>query len=259
MTIHFSCTMCGRCCHGLRLPVGVDEAIAWLRDGGTVQLFCEAIPWPEDPPADNQLAWYKHRRSFAALSGQLPVRVIVSLMATFEGACPNLQSDMRCGIYERRPRACRVYPAEVNPFIALDRAGKLCPPEAWHTDEVLQKADGEWSDPEVAGAIAGMREADAHDAVVKARLCTILAISMSGLSNEGIVIHSPARERLLAALDSARAGGHANDTPASGWQIVSDRKGTLELLRSAGTASLTGASLEATGASYLGFLPGDLA
>jgi Fe-S-cluster containining protein len=252
MTINFSCTMCGRCCHGLRLPVGVDEATAWLRDGGEVQLFCEAIPWPEDPPADNQLAWYKRRRSFGAMSGQLPVRVIVSLMATFEGACPNLQPDMRCGIYERRPRACRVYPAEVNPFISLDRAGKLCPPEAWQSSAVLQQDDGQWNDPEVAGAIVGMREADGRDAQIKARLCAILGISTSGLSNEGVVIHAPARDRLLAALDAAR--GDVDDDAVSAWQVVSNRKGTLELLRSAGTVSLPATSLQDAGATYLGFL-----
>ncbi|WP_338000302.1 hypothetical protein [Burkholderia gladioli] len=44
MTVHFSCTMCGRCCHDLRLPLSIDEALAWLARGGEVQLFCDAIP-----------------------------------------------------------------------------------------------------------------------------------------------------------------------------------------------------------------------
>lgn len=249
--------MCGRCCHGLRLPVGVDEAIAWLGNGGKVQVFCEAIPWPEEPPAENLLAVYKRRRSFAAKSGQLPVRVIVSLMAAFEGACPNLRSDLRCGIYESRPRACRVYPAEVNPFIALDRAGKLCPPEAWASDAVLQDEAGEWSDPDVAKAIVGMREADARDAAIKAELCVILGIATGGLSNEGVVIHTPEPERLLAALESATVGAFAESDTSSEWQIVSHRKGTLELLRSAGTASLPAASLDTAVSNYLGFVPAD--
>jgi Fe-S-cluster containining protein len=257
MTIHFSCTMCGRCCHGLRLPVGVDEAIAWLRDGGKVDVFCEAIPWPEAPPVDNLPAWYKHRRSFAATSGQLPLRVIVSFMATFEGACPNLQSDMRCGIYARRPRACRVYPAEVNPFIELDRAAKLCPPEAWQADAVLRNGDGAWNDADIAEAIVGMRDADARDAGVKARVCAILDISTSGLSNEGVVIHAPGRERLLAALEAARATADAAEPADAGWRIVSNRQGTLDLLRSAGTASLAASAFETADASYLGFLPAD--
>ena len=257
MTIHFSCTMCGRCCHGLRLPIGVEEAIAWLRDGGDVQLFCEAIPWPEEPPADNHLAWYKRRRSFAATSGQLPVRVIVSLMAAFDGACPNLQPDMRCGIYERRPRACRVYPAEVNPFFALDREAKLCPPEAWRTQDVLQNEDGEWADADVARSIAGMREADGRDAEVKARLCAILGISSSGLSNEGVVVHVPDRARLLSALEEATSVSHGDDTLATAWHVVSHRRATLGLLRSAGTASLPASDLQGTAASFMGFVAGD--
>jgi Fe-S-cluster containining protein len=256
MTIHFSCTMCGRCCHGLRLPVGVEEAVAWLRDGGDVQLFCEAIPWPEEPPADNHLAWYKRRRSFAATSGELPVRVIVSLMAIFEGACPNLQPDFRCGIYERRPRACRVYPAEVNPFFALDRDTKLCPPEAWRTQEVLQGDDGQWKDAEVAGAIVGMREADARDASVKARLCAILGISSSGLANEGVVVHAPVGEDLLAALEQAVLSADG-DAASTTWHVVSHRRATLDLLQSAGTAPLPASALNGSQASFMGFVAGD--
>jgi Fe-S-cluster containining protein len=247
--------MCGRCCHGLRLPIGVDEAVAWLRDGGGVQLFCEAIPWPEEPAADNHLAWYKRRRSFAATSGQLPVRVIVSLMAVFEGACPNLQADMRCGIYERRPRACRVYPAEVNPFFVLDRESKLCPPEAWQTLEVLQGDDGEWTDAEVARSIVGMREADARDAVVKARLCGILGIDASGLSNEGVVVHTPEPGRFLTALEEATAAD--SDAVATTWHVVSHRRATLDLLRSAGTSSLPASELQGPSASFMGFVAGD--
>jgi Fe-S-cluster containining protein len=258
MTIHFSCTMCGRCCHGLRLPVSVDEAMAWLEDGGRVELFCEAIPWPEEPSADNLPAWYKRRRSFAASSGQLPLRVIVSLMATFEGACPNLRSDMSCGIYARRPRACRVYPAEVNPFVALDTEAKQCPPEAWKGGPVLRNDEGEWTDPDLARAIVGMRDADARDAEIKARACAILDIATSGLSNEGVVIHAPTRERLLAALETARTAVDVAEH-ARAWRIVSNRQGTLDLLSSAGTASLASFALDDVDASYLGFLPAEFA
>ena len=49
MTLHFSCTMCGRCCRDLRVPLGLSEVLDWLRDGGEVQLLCEAIPWLVEP------------------------------------------------------------------------------------------------------------------------------------------------------------------------------------------------------------------
>jgi hypothetical protein len=53
MDIDFDCTMCGKCCHDLRLPLTVTEAIAWLERGNDVQILCEALPWPEEPPAEN--------------------------------------------------------------------------------------------------------------------------------------------------------------------------------------------------------------
>jgi hypothetical protein len=50
-------------------------------------------------PADDQKAAHRKRRSFAALSGSMPTRVVVILAANLAGACPNLMADMRCGIY----------------------------------------------------------------------------------------------------------------------------------------------------------------
>jgi Fe-S-cluster containining protein len=255
MKIPFSCTMCGRCCHGLRLPLGIAEAAAWLEDGGEVELFCEAIPWPGEPAPDNQLAAHKRRRSFAATSGDLPIRVIVSLMATFAGACPNLLPDMRCGIYERRPRACRVYPAELNPFFTLDRAAKLCPPEAWETDSLLYDEQGAVVDSEVAQAAIGMREADAAEAESKARLCAMLGIGVAGLSNESMVIHAPGRERLAAALAGLRDGVAADD--AGDWQLASHRQQTLGLLASASSRSVAASALGDGGVTFLGLVPAD--
>ena len=48
------------------------------------------------------------------MSGSLPTRVVVILTGAYEGPCPNLQPDMRCGIYEQRPLVCRIYPAEIK-------------------------------------------------------------------------------------------------------------------------------------------------
>lgn len=233
MTLHFSCTMCGRCCHGLRLPLSLAEAAAWLDDGGDVEVFCEAIPWPEDPPADHGPAWHKRKRSFLAQSGHLPVRVIVSLVATFAGACPNLRDDMGCGIYERRPTACRVYPAEVNPFIAVDPSLKLCPPEAWQASAVLQDEEGHWVDPEVAGAVVRRRADDYAEASARARLCTLLGIREAGLSNEGLLAWSPARVRLREVLQAVAETSNPSADDGD-WVLVSHRLRTMWLLESAG-------------------------
>ena len=89
-----------------------------------MQVILEAIPWLEEFPSDDQQAAHRRRRSFAAMSGRLPVRIVVILAADISGACPNLKHDLRCGIYERRPLVCRIYPAEINPFI-LTKDGKV--------------------------------------------------------------------------------------------------------------------------------------
>jgi Fe-S-cluster containining protein len=233
MPLHFSCTLCGRCCHGLRLPLGLAEARTWLSEGGTVELFCEAIPWPQEMPADDGVAQHKRKRSFPAASGSLPVRVIVSLLASFAGACPNLRTDMTCGIYERRPMACRIYPAEVNPFISVDPGQKLCPPEAWEADTPLQTDTGDWADTAMAEAVDRRRGSDYIEAEAKGRLCELLGIHAAGLTNEGVVTYTPERSHFLAALDAVSAGA-VRATDRLPWIMVSHRDRTLALLESAG-------------------------
>lgn len=253
MTLHFSCTMCGRCCHGLRLPLSMAEAQAWLENGGDVEVFCEAIPWPEEPPADNGPAWHKRKRSFLARSGHLPVRVIVTLVASFAGACPNLRADMGCGIYERRPTACRVYPAEVNPFISVDPAMKLCPPEAWHAPEVLQDDEGRWADPVVAGAVIKRREDDYAEAETRARLCALLGMHEAGLSNEGVLVYAPARAHLQQVL---QAVAETSNSPADehDWVLVSHRLRTMWLLESAGARAMQAVDIAGAERRFVSFV-----
>ena len=102
MDFHFNCTRCGRCCRNLKLPLTASEAMAWLAEGHALQLICEAMPALEEPAVKDPKAAHRHRRSFEALSGSLPTRVIVMLVANLAGQCPNLRTDMRCGIYDRR-------------------------------------------------------------------------------------------------------------------------------------------------------------
>jgi Fe-S-cluster containining protein len=259
MPLHFSCTLCGRCCHNLRLPLGLAEARNWLRQGGDVELFCEAIPWPQELPVEDLVAQHKRKRSFPAMSGTLPVRVIVSLLATFVGACPNLQSDMTCGIYERRPMACRIYPAEVNPFLAVDPAQKLCPPEAWESADVLQTDAGEWVDATVAEAVQSRRGSEYREAAAKARLCVVLGIAAAGLTNEGVVTYKPDRSRFVEALDmletlDAAAAVAPTQPDLLTWTMVSHRQQTLGLLRSAGARLMDSAALTDDGQGFIAFV-----
>ena len=41
--IHYQCTQCGKCCHGLKIPLTVAESLSWLEDGNDVQIVCEAL------------------------------------------------------------------------------------------------------------------------------------------------------------------------------------------------------------------------
>lgn len=254
MDIDFECTMCGKCCHDLRLPLTFTEAIAWLERGDLVQLLCEALPWPEEPPPDNLFAAHKRRRSFAADSGSLPARIIVILTGAYAGPCPNLRADSGCNIYDERPLVCRIYPAEINPFTALSPADKACPPEAWAPGKPQLLRGGVLVDAGTIELIARSRNADAHDAPLKQQLCSRLGIDQAALSNEGFVAHTPDQKALLAALREVAADSDfsAPSTPSS-WQFVSNRRATVDTLVSVGARSTLVDRTGASAVEYLGF------
>ena len=254
MDINFECTMCGKCCHDLKLPLSVDEAVIWLERGGNVQFLCEAVPWPDEPPADNLQAQHKRRRSFAASSGELPVRVVVVLAASFEGACPHLQANLSCGVYEQRPTVCRIYPAEINPFIELKPEQKECPPEAWGSDKPLLMSAHRVVDPETFALIAKSRAADVSDAPAKARACADLAIDAAALANEGLVVYSPPVDLAIAALKRARENRDADDEVVH-WKVVSNRRETVDTLTSIGAMGVHYVKADAPAFDYLGFFP----
>jgi Fe-S-cluster containining protein len=259
MTIHFSCTSCGKCCHDLRLPLGVDEAVDWLRRGGNIQVLVEAIAWPVEPPEGDLQAQAKRGRSFPAYSGRLPIRVAVTLAASFAGACPYLRGDMRCGAYEARPRVCRIYPAVVNRFLPLDPARKLCPPEAWTSDKSIYWMQGRAADAETVKSIQDARAADAADVGAKARLCALLAYGSAALANEGFVVYSPGAEQALAALETAMAPTTSTLQWADRqWSLLSNRKETVSTLSSIGARWKPVIGNAAGSFEYLGFFASDM-
>jgi len=204
MELHFGCTQCGKCCRDTKVPLSVAEAVEWLNRGDEVQLLCEASPWPEALDGDSRAAHFK-RRSFAVMSGSMPTRVVVMLVANVVGACPNLLSDMRCGIYEDRPLVCRIYPAEINPFVALKRENKECPPEAWTEDLPLLQRGGVLTDNVISRDIEKSRAADIFDAELKGRLCRALNVAHAALVHEAVLVYSPNTQTLLSALSSTIA------------------------------------------------------
>lgn len=254
MDIDFECTSCGKCCHDLRLPLTVAEALAWIDRGDEVQVLCEGLPWPEEPAAaDLQLA-HKRRRSFATHSGALPARVVTILAGAFVGPCPNLGSDSLCGIYADRPLVCRIYPAEINPFIEMQPASKQCPPEAWTPGRPPLMRAGRLVDATMLALIEASRAADARDVDVKQRVCAALGIDAAALSNEGFAVYSPSPVALHAALSGARDDANRAGETLPGWRFVSNRRASVEVLRSVGAVAeyVERAPEDATFA-YLGF------
>jgi Fe-S-cluster containining protein len=253
MDIDFECTMCGKCCHDLRLPLTATEAVEWLQRGGQLQIICEALPWPVEPPPDNLQLAHKRRRSFAAMSGSLPVRIVVILAGTYVGPCPNLLADMRCAIYEERPLVCRIYPAEINPFTELVPANKGCPPEAWTPGLPSLARAGRLVDADMLALIQRSHEADANDLPLKQQLCARLGIDQAALTNEGFVVHSPDQAGLLAALLDMRDEPAAASPVLPSWQVMSNRRATVDTLVSVDAHSALVDASHATAFEYLGY------
>ena len=253
MNTHFQCTKCGNCCRKLKLPLSVAEAVAWLEDGNDVQVLCEAIPWPGELPASNLVAAYKRERSFAALSGSLPLRVIVTLVAPLDDACPNLQDDLNCAIYERRPNVCRTYPAEINPFLQLLPAQKLCPPEAWTPAAGSFHNEAGYIDPMLRRYIQSIRDSDVGDVSIKEAVCSRLRIDATAMANEGYVMHAPDRASLLAALTDGAGLPLPDPKP---WRFVSDRAETVGALVEAGSDCSLAADMDGSAVKYLSLFAG---
>ena len=206
---------------------------------------------------DNAFAAYKRVRSSAALSGSLPVRITVMLTATHAGPCPNLGDDMRCAIYDARPLVCRIYPAEVNPFVPLVPDGKQCTPDAWQQAPFVR--GGTIVDADTRENIARSRAASEAETPLRARLCAMLGIDTAAVANEGFAVHAPPAAALLAALTALTAQRAAESAPASAdaaiaWTLVSNRTSTLDALVSVGAAAQRAGSANPH-ASYLGFHP----
>jgi hypothetical protein len=182
----------------------------------------------------------------------MPTRVVVMLVANVVGGCPNLLSDMRCGIYEDRPLVCRIYPAEINPFIALKRENKACPPEAWAKGQPLLQRGQVLMDNVISHDIEMSRAADVLDARVKRRLCLALSLTHTALVHEAVLVYAPTAQTLLSALSFATAADFGQE-PATDWCFISDQQETLESLANGGGIALHLRDAEAASFQYLGF------
>ena len=125
--LRFACTQCGACCN--RSPeVALSEAAA-LADAFVFRLMFRLyeLPrkWAPDPAAPSGEEFYETKRLLAAfaarkyaaktkLGGKTVettryVTISALTLGSGSGACAALR-DGRCGIYDRRPLACRTVP-----------------------------------------------------------------------------------------------------------------------------------------------------
>jgi len=251
--LHFDCTMCGRCCRDLHLPLTIAETLVWLGDGHEVEVLCAAMPWPVEPPAEHIESAYRRARSFAAHSGSLRLRISVILAANLVGACPNLGSDLRCRIHARRPLVCRIYPYEINPFVAVRTADKACPPEAWVADGSLLQTDCGIVSETLQADVQAARQAALDGVGARLHLCETLGLHTAAVANEGYVIHrieglalgAALRRSLMSSAEDATRPQDAQHAPERHWDLVSDRPLTLDALAAVGAAGLPGPGGEA--------------
>lgn len=198
--VNFNCVGCGACCRGRYVPLTLDEASAWLRRGHRVSILLEAFAIDQEP---GDLARYQHNASRGARvrSGDLDICVIAIFVADAISGCPNLGEGNACQIYEQRPLVCRIYPMEVNPFVAFRTDQKDCPPEAWDTsqeNEVIQP-NGQLV-PSIEQLVEASRRADQADALAKVLICEELDLTVTAWKGCGYVIHTPGADDLVAAI-----------------------------------------------------------
>lgn len=203
MNTHFSCVGCGKCCSDHHVPLTLEEARHWAADGGNVIVLVEGF-LASGLGLPQQQREHAERRSVVVPSGNTEAFVAITFAAYNAGRCRNLDEDNRCGIYERRPLVCRIYPMEINPHIPLNPSAKDCPPESWEQGPALI-VGGELMDAELAELIRRSRQADRDDVQTKESVCALLGIRTTALKGDGFTAYLPDMQAFAQAIDTATA------------------------------------------------------
>jgi Fe-S-cluster containining protein len=210
--VQFDCVGCGACCRGRFVPLTLSEAVTWLKRGHAVGVLLEAFDESLWPVASPEYA-YNAGRSAPVQGGSGALRVTVILAANALPECPNLQTNGLCSVYLERPLVCRIYPMEISPFIPLRPEAKDCPPESWQQGSLLA------SDQGLAMLVQQSRQTDRDDARRKVAVCEALGLTVAGWKGNGLVIHQPSVQALLAACE----GTDADARPAAqNWQVKAE-------------------------------------
>ncbi|MBD8707172.1 YkgJ family cysteine cluster protein [Pseudomonas sp. CFBP 13711] len=212
----FSCVGCGACCKGRFIPLTLGETKQWLERGDDVAVLLEAFSRPYWAASEQE---YQHslQRSAQVSCGATQVHVTAIFAAHALTQCPNLQRDDLCGIYENRPLVCRIYPMEINPFIELEPLAKDCPPEAWEPNTIIISDAS--ADPTLSSLIQASRRADRNDARLKLSICNQMGINVAAWKAEAFVIHFPARDQFLQAVNDQASSFQDDQSDLGGWTL----------------------------------------
>lgn len=229
--IRFACNGCGICCKGRLIPLTLNETRQWLQRGHEVAVILEAFDestWTSQP---RQFA-HSAQRAVEVTSGAAQIRVVAVFAGNALVQCQSLREDGLCGIYEERPLVCRIYPMEINPFIALRPESKICPPEVWEQGEVL--FTDRIVDPVLADQVERSRQADRDDAQAKISVCEAMGLSVAAWKGNAMAVYLPDRVLLTEAIRHYDAGIAA---PArQEWRVRVDAPELRHQLHQAGVA-----------------------
>ncbi|MDU8359433.1 YkgJ family cysteine cluster protein [Pseudomonas syringae group sp. J309-1] len=237
MNTRYSCTGCGRCCSDHHVPLTLGESLQWAADGGSLIILIEAFLADGYGLPEGQLT-HATRRSTLVQSGVTQAQVAITFAAYNKGPCRNLDADNRCGIYERRPLVCRIYPMEINPHIPLRPEAKDCPPEAWEQGPDLI-VGGQLVDTELSRLIEQSRQADREDIGAKEAICQRLGIRATALKGNGFVAYLPDMDAFATAVMDLVDNTDAAPT-SNGWTFHVAGDAVIETLNLAGAELATG-------------------
>jgi Fe-S-cluster containining protein len=222
MNLHFACNSCGKCCHGHHIALTLQEAIQWADDGGPLVILVEAFldNGYGVPPVQRDHA---QRRSLKVRCGDAYAYVAITFAAHNLGTCRFLTKDNLCGIYDRRPLVCQIYPVEINPHIQLRPDYKDCPPETWDESGPLVYRDGRVVAGRLAELIEQSRQADRDEIGCKADICRALGFDVTALKGDGFAVYLPDTGTLRAAMDAVMQSRSASVPSEQDWSFYSTR------------------------------------
>jgi Fe-S-cluster containining protein len=245
--MRFSCVGCGKCCNDHHVPLTLDEAVQWAVDGGQLIVLTEGFLEDERLALDPALQ-HAQRRSLRVPCGSTHAHVAVTFAAFNVGPCRNLDENLMCRIYDRRPLVCRIYPAEINPHIPLRAEHKDCPPQAWEQGPVLMH-DGKPVALELEQLIERSRQADRDDIAAKAAICKLLGIRTMALKGEGFTAFLPDMGHFVQAAGRVAQLGLAASAGAQPWSLLAPDEALIARLEE--TGAMIEAALEQQNSTYI--------